>query len=71
MADCSKTEVFLAETDRMCNDCDEYLRDNYCDLCPIEALCDAGRYRRRKILNEAIEYVQKWSDEHQANEVVE
>ena len=66
MADCSKTECFLAEWQRMCHTV------KFCADCDMRILVD-GMKRTSKALcmlavlrsqKEAVAVVQKWSDEH-------
>ena len=66
MPDCRKTEVFLAEWERMCDtvkicgDCD--IRNIVdCGKCTSKALCMLAVLRSK---DAAIKIVQKWSDEH-------
>ena len=61
MADCSKTEVFFKELKRMC---EKY--NSTCVGCKIYSICfDTGCYGFIKDNpQEAIEIVQKWSDEN-------
>ena len=68
MADCSKTEVFLAEWERMCEnaplckDCD--MQNNVVRArCTSKALCLLAVLSHKE---EAIKIVQQWSDEHPA-----
>lgn len=64
MADCSKTEVFLAEWERMCDNTD-------CECCDAMSLvkrcgaisCNFAIMRNKE---DAIEIIQKWSDSHPA-----
>ena len=69
MADCSKTEVFFKELDRMCrsidglktNECPlrvKFISPN-CDFCDKYVIDNITLYDKK-----AIEIVQKWSDEH-------
>lgn len=67
MVNCSKTKEFLQEWARLCknNVCGERCSDV---TCPIEKVCD-GRYSWcylfiKNYPDDAIEIVQKWSDEH-------
>ena len=53
MADCNKTDTFLAEWGRMCN-------SNLCTSCPMKASCEDVNF----ILEHGKEVVTKWSDEH-------
>lgn len=59
MADCSKTEVFLAELERMCYSCDAV-----CSGCGFEESGDCGQISVLCECGQAV--VQKWSDEHPA-----
>lgn len=55
--DCNKTIDYLAEHKRMCDAHDE------CEHCPLDDYC-SGIALRVKNSKQAIEIVQKWSDEH-------
>lgn len=55
--DCNKTIDYLAERKRMCDAHDE------CEHCPLDDYC-SGIALRVKNSKQAIEIVQKWSDEH-------
>ena len=55
--DCNKTIDYLAERKRMCDAHDE------CEHCPLDDCC-SGIALRVKNSKQAIEIVQKWSDEH-------
>lgn len=63
MADCSKTEVFLSEFERMCS-CMYFKEDEvFCRECPAHEfissdICDTEDLKR------LYKVVQKWSDEH-------
>lgn len=64
MADCSKTEVFLAEWNRMCESvviCDDCYMRNLVDgmKCTSKSLCMLAVLRSKE---EAIKIVQEWSD---------
>lgn len=67
MADCSKTEVYISESKRMC----DYYSDNnfgscYED-CPFyPSFCLTTPSMKPEHAKEAINRVQKWSDEHPA-----
>ena len=59
--DCSKTKVFLAEWERMCDS--TFL--NNCTLCQLYGRKGDGcSIYVRHYPEEAIKIVQKWSDEH-------
>lgn len=61
MADCSKTEVFLAEQKRMCLSFE-------CEDCPLSESNNGSRrgcfYFSQEYPVESVAAVQKWSDEH-------
>lgn len=77
--DCSKTINFIIEKTRYCQwrtqeleadgytpDCD-YMPD--CESCPLSDFCDVSRglpcaRKPKEVIFEAINAVQKWSDEH-------
>ena len=35
-----------------------------CRKCPVEPLCVLGQCKRKVIIDGAVDFVQKWSDEH-------
>lgn len=61
--DCSKTENYLKERERMTGNC-----DMFCAKCPLGYGNNSFRLACEKFENKhpqkAIEIVQKWSDEH-------
>lgn len=63
MIDCSKTENFLKELNRMCK-----INKSGCPDCPYYELLERGNWTCMDIFKEytqeAIEILQKWSDEH-------
>ena len=65
MADCSKTEVYISESKRMC---DYYSDNNFgscCEDCPFyPSFCLTTPSMKPEHAKEAINIVQKWSDEH-------
>lgn len=58
MADCSKTVEFLREWKWMCEAYEE------CEFCPLNDVTDSSLCDVENIPDEAIDIVQKWSDEH-------
>lgn len=61
MADCSKTDIFLGEWQRMCDTVKICMR---CDI-PVDSITGASCIQFvRKNRETAIRIVQKWSDEH-------
>lgn len=63
MIDCSITENYLKEKDRMTNGC-----NISCTECPLSAFHNSGKISCTRFVvkfsKEAISIVQKWSDEH-------
>ncbi len=61
MADCSKTEVYLSELNRMC---ETYINSDppHCTRCPLKRIC--GYHGKMKKSSFAL--VQRWSDSHPA-----
>ena len=58
--DCSKTLDFFHERNRMCNSYVECL-----DGCPLEGkFCYSTKHLTQEHIQEHIDIVQKWSDEH-------
>ena len=55
--DCNKTIDYLAELERMCD------AQEKCEHCPLDDCC-SGDALWVKSPKQAIEIVQKWSDEH-------
>lgn len=55
--DCNKTIDYLAELERMCD------AQEKCERCPLDDCC-SGDALWVKSPKQAIEIVQKWSDEH-------
>lgn len=55
--DCNKTIDYLAELERMCD------AQEKCERCPLDDCC-SGDALWVKNPKQAIEIVQKWSDEH-------
>lgn len=55
--DCNKTVDYLAELERMCD------AQEKCERCPLDDCC-SGDALWVKNPKQAIEIVQKWSDEH-------
>ncbi len=65
--DCSKTENFLKELDRMCKETD-------CGSCRLCAEVSCGAVYRRFTKNDystLFQIVQKWSDEHPQETILE
>ena len=65
--DCSKTEVFLKEVKRMCKE------NKYCSSCPLCAkpTCRAFRVIPIDELLDLQNIIQKWSDEHPQETILE
>lgn len=66
MADCSKTEVFFEEWNRLCRNAPSQF---FCTGCECQKLFKSYGYKNcaqmmRHHAKELIEFVQKWSDEH-------
>ena len=65
--DCSKTEVFLRELKRMC-------KENNCHSCPLGGRQICGVFfpsAKSDVLFELCQIVQKWSDEHPQETILE
>lgn len=67
MDNCSKTEVYIREAERMCNFYSKDLTEQCCDDCPFyPSMCMNMPNVKSEYAKDAINRVQKWSDEHPA-----